>query len=1211
MRIRSLRFQNINSLKSKAPLEISFVQGPLASTGLFAITGDTGSGKTTLLDALTLGLYGRTPRFRDDLGQVMSWGAAESLAEVEFESGGKIYRARWNQWRAHQKPEGRLQPARRELAVYCPESDAFDILAEKVREVDAKLQEITGLDYDRFTKSVLLSQGEFAAFLKADERDRSALLERITGTAIYSRLSRAAFERHREEDRQLALLKERLGQLELLGPEAVAEKEAERAECRREAQRLEQELHSLREQIGNWQALERLQKRLQQWQKEQKAWETKQAAFAPRREQLERHRKFADALPALNEWRRNKAQRTNLEQRLEQERRRAGELHAQWTKATSAEAEARSRELKAEAGLKDALPRLKDAGKLDVELSRQRDRLKEVQKNMEELKSARRESASRRKQQQEEEERLREARKACRQWLEERKAWQDIPGQLPLLRQESENLRALQTRVQSASAELLKLEPQLEAVREEEKQRSGELERKGEERRIVAEALRALAGNQREPLTALQGWRTELAGAQESLRAQEQRIEQVRQFTVLLKEREELLDTHRRLQDAQRQAERQARELAEQYQAAEAKVRERRSMLEAQLLLANYARERAALQPGSPCPLCGSTEHPFAAHAPEPFADRARQDLEEAERERDRLKDLHWNARAGLLQAEERLRALAGSPEARLEQTAQTLAQMRASLENLDETSLDAARKELRAASEQSKEKIGQLSQKIQKTETLLEQRAALEHACAPLSGAVNDLRGRRIGLEERLTQRKEAFRELEEKLRQGRRAQADLLSPYVGWLDEQSDPLAQLETFAGRYAEERRQLEALDRDIHRLKEKLEAAAKEAAEQAEKAEALDRDRQKLQEEIGRLENRRIDLVGEADLENLEEALRRRLEEARRGTKQAQEAVLEIRERRLQSEERQRSLQEQRDRAAAEVEKQEAQLEHYLRLHQLTGIAELEAGLLDAEQAHEYEREARQLTARQDALESDRQKLEAEQEELLQRTAGQPPKDALQARQEECSRARDEAVRRSGALEQELEYDRRQRQNREDIQEKLLAQKREYERWARLNALIGQADGKKFRTFAQGLTLRQLVRAANGHLRRLHGRYRIEKMPDSLDLQIVDTFQADNRRSMNTLSGGESFLVSLALALGLSDMAGQQAEIGSLFIDEGFGTLDDNALDLALSTLENLQAKGKTIGIISHVKALKERIAVQIQLEKGSNGFSTLTINPRG
>jgi exonuclease SbcC len=97
--------------------------------------------------------------------------------------------------------------------------------------------------------------------------------------------------------------------------------------------------------------------------------------------------------------------------------------------------------------------------------------------------------------------------------------------------------------------------------------------------------------------------------------------------------------------------------------------------------------------------------------------------------------------------------------------------------------------------------------------------------------------------------------------------------------------------------------------------------------------------------------------------------------------------------------------------------------------------------------------------------------------------------------------------------------------------------------------------------------------------------------------------------MNTLSGGESFLVSLALALGLSDMAGQQAEIRSLFIDEGFGTLDDNALDLALTTLENLQAKGKTIGIISHVKTLKERIAVQIRLEKGSSGFSTLTLNP--
>ncbi|RMF20679.1 MAG: ATP-binding cassette family protein, partial [Bacteroidetes bacterium] len=169
-------------------------------------------------------------------------------------------------------------------------------------------------------------------------------------------------------------------------------------------------------------------------------------------------------------------------------------------------------------------------------------------------------------------------------------------------------------------------------------------------------------------------------------------------------------------------------------------------------------------------------------------------------------------------------------------------------------------------------------------------------------------------------------------------------------------------------------------------------------------------------------------------------------------------------------------------------------------------------------------------------------------------------------------------------------------------------KKTLERWERLNDLIGSADGKKFRTYAQGLTLRKLVQLANRYLETLNGRYVIHKPEeDTLELSIIDTYQADNERSMNTLSGGESFLVSLALALGLSDMAGRKTRIRSLFIDEGFGTLDEASLDLAISTLENLQAQGKLIGIISHVKELKERIATQIRVLKRGSGFSVIEV----
>jgi exonuclease SbcC len=155
-----------------------------------------------------------------------------------------------------------------------------------------------------------------------------------------------------------------------------------------------------------------------------------------------------------------------------------------------------------------------------------------------------------------------------------------------------------------------------------------------------------------------------------------------------------------------------------------------------------------------------------------------------------------------------------------------------------------------------------------------------------------------------------------------------------------------------------------------------------------------------------------------------------------------------------------------------------------------------------------------------------------------------------------------------------------------------------EDWGYLNALIGSKEGDKFRKFAQGLTLDNLVWLANNQLNRLHGRYLLQrKDSEALELQVVDIWQADAVRDTRTLSGGESFLVSLALALALSDLVSHKTRIDSLFLDEGFGTLDAETLDTALDALDTLNASGKTIGVISHVEAMKERIPVQIKVKK--------------
>ncbi|MEA3118728.1 MAG: repair protein SbcC/Rad50, partial [Paraburkholderia sp.] len=184
-----------------------------------------------------------------------------------------------------------------------------------------------------------------------------------------------------------------------------------------------------------------------------------------------------------------------------------------------------------------------------------------------------------------------------------------------------------------------------------------------------------------------------------------------------------------------------------------------------------------------------------------------------------------------------------------------------------------------------------------------------------------------------------------------------------------------------------------------------------------------------------------------------------------------------------------------------------------------------------------------------------------------------------------------------------------RRNQQALFAQIEAQAKETDIWQRLDSLIGSAKGDKFRKFAQGLTLDHLLTLANRHLDRLHARYLLRrKSTGELELEIVDQWQADVTRDTRTLSGGESFLVSLALALALSDLVSHKTSIDSLFLDEGFGTLDGDTLEIALDALDALNASGKMIGVISHVDGLKDRIAAQIRVEKGGGiGHSRLVI----
>ncbi len=202
---------------------------------------------------------------------------------------------------------------------------------------------------------------------------------------------------------------------------------------------------------------------------------------------------------------------------------------------------------------------------------------------------------------------------------------------------------------------------------------------------------------------------------------------------------------------------------------------------------------------------------------------------------------------------------------------------------------------------------------------------------------------------------------------------------------------------------------------------------------------------------------------------------------------------------------------------------------------------------------------------------------------------------------------DELSQTLGELQHRLSADEEHHRKRKQLQQEFMELMNEKEDWNRLNSLVGSSDGAKFNKYVQGITFDILVTYANRHLHNMHGRYVLKRTSAELDLSVVDLHQDSVERPVSSLSGGESFLVSLSLALGLSAMASKNVTIGSLFLDEGFGTLDEESLQLVLQALGNLHHENKLVGIISHVESLKERVPAQILVVPGQRGHSSLVL----
>lgn len=302
-----------------------------------------------------------------------------------------------------------------------------------------------------------------------------------------------------------------------------------------------------------------------------------------------------------------------------------------------------------------------------------------------------------------------------------------------------------------------------------------------------------------------------------------------------------------------------------------------------------------------------------------------------------------------------------------------------------------------------------------------------------------------------------------------------------------------------------------------------------------------------------------------------------------------------------------SLKRQIANKEADLKKEETDFLHNLLKKGFDDEKAFRKARLPDEVREALEEQQKQLNQRQTSLNerlNDRQtQLNAE----IQKQVTDKPLPVLIDTLEAVQKSLDEAINSIAGIDHQLQANQQAKEKKKEQGAAIENQEKEYRRWDNLHGLIGSADGKKYRNFAQGLTFDILIGYANRQLGKMTNRYLLKRNEAQLlELDVIDRYQAEEVRTTKNLSGGESFIVSLALALGLSQMSSKNVRVDSMFLDEGFGTLDEEALDTALNTLGSLQQDGKLIGIISHVAALKERIGTQITVSSLPGGKSRLS-----
>ncbi|EMC7873826.1 AAA family ATPase [Acinetobacter baumannii] len=1196
MKILSIRIKNLASLSDEH--FIDFESAPLAHAGLIAIVGKTGAGKSTILDAMCLALFNRVPRLKDSDGKlkdvdgselltnspltVLRRGTGHGFAELCFiAQDQKRYLARWEIKRARENPNGKLQSAQRHLKCL---TDGV-VLADKAKAVDEKVKQITQLSFEQFTRAVLLAQSEVTAFLKARDSERGELLEYLTNSSIFAKIGELAFRKTADIAKQRKQLEEFLGHIEILSDDEIAAFTEQYQQAEQNYQQLEQQKHVLDKQ-QQW--FERKAKLEQEVQAKQQQFQTQQnhhQQLAGEREQLKRLEVFSEIRPQVFQQAQNLQTLQQLEPQIQQAQTKFNEL------VQIFETGQKQYQL-AEQQLKQTL---------DFEQQHQQ-ALNQVRQSIQERAFIA-----------DEYKKCKEKRHVLEQKLSPLQQQQNaVQQQIVQLEQNKIHLQQqlIQTQQYAVldkglSAHLHQLGQFIQNYQTIEEQ----LGNPTFARQKLSEAKSEL-----EQLTASLGTVEQIELKLEQQRKdKDQKLTQVTQLDLIQQKIKIYHELYAELQQftekhtqasAQEEQLKTVCQLAEQdYQTAKTEREKLQHILQQQHLLhtENIEQLRANLKEGEACLVCGSTHHPYRID--DSAVSKALFDLQQQqEQQAVALEQTKFNVWQTQQHALTQCRA-------ELEQVQKYLAQLQVKQTHLQQEleqafNLNQLHIELNQAPEQILLTLNELRQAAQTAINSFDsENVRLAQAIKQYNQLVQTIQRNEslLNTAQQWQQQVQHIVECLSETEQQAWQQASSQTAKQTWtiLDARAKQLEQQEQLAQRFEQQQQELkmlaanlEQMTKQIDEVDQNLQEITLKGQQNNEKAVSL------IQQMTGRSDIKPHEWLIEHDVKRQQQQTayheaKQCFEQTRQHFEQQKQALDQLKHQYQHTEQHQQQL--------------DGQIQNWLKAHTDFQASDLTA-LIQINSAQEQDIRNR-LNHAERLLSEASSALKTMQEQLSEHLQTQPDieyEKLVTLIQDNIAKLKAQLEVRDG-LKLKLELHQQNLAKQQKYAEQIQNIQQEEHRWSKISGLIGDAKGKEFRDYAQQYHLDILVEHANQQLAMLSQRYTLKRLDQSLSLAIIDHDMDGETRSVASLSGGESFLTALALSLAIANMASGSMKIESLFIDEGFGTLDASSLHMVMNALDQLQNQGRQVILISHIQEMHERIPVQIQVKPLGAGASTIEI----